>query len=117
MTSAWSITASAHPPRAVFLDFPLGHTAGRPNQPQEQIAIMQDTLDALWATEQPGTIRPLPYTWGESWKDAARAPVDHRTPRHDTPQYQTTRDREAAIAAHGAEVACAACAPASIPTG
>ena len=116
MTSAWSITARAHPPRSVFLDFPLGHTAGRPHQPREQLAIMRDALDAVWTITEPGTIRPLPYSWGEPWKEAARATVDHRTPRHETPQYQSESDRQAAIEAFGAEVACAACAPERVPT-
>ena len=60
-------------------------------------------------------IVPLPYEWGEPWKDAARDEGDIRTPRVDTPQYQSDQDRQAAIAAHGDELACAVCAAADVP--
>jgi NAD(P)-dependent dehydrogenase (short-subunit alcohol dehydrogenase family) len=39
LTAAHSITASVNPPRAAFVDLPLGNTAGRPNDP-EDIAAM-----------------------------------------------------------------------------
>lgn len=51
----------------------------------------------------------LPHRWPEPWKDVARDEGDIRTPRFDTPQYQSDVDRDAAIAAHGEEQACAAC--------
>ncbi len=116
MTSAWSITAAAHPPRAVFLDFPLGHTTGRPGRPAEQVSIMRDALAAFASISEPGTILPLTYSWGTPWKDQARELIDHRTPRHDTPQYQTEQDRLAAVVAHGDSVACGVCEPEAVPT-
>ena len=116
MTSAWSITASANPPRAAFLDFPLGHTTGRPDEPEEQLALMRDALEAFATITEPGEIVALDYAWPEPWKDAARALKDHRTPRHDTPQYERDTDREAAVARYGEELACAGCAPGDVPT-
>ncbi len=115
MTSAWSITAAVNPPRAAFTDFPLGHTAGRPDRPDEQVALIRDALSLFESIDRPGTIRALDYRWGEEWKTAARELVDHRTPRHDTPQYQTPDDRLAAIVNHGEEVACAVCEPGIVP--
>jgi len=115
MTSAWSITSSANPPRAAFTDFPLGHTAGRPDRPDEQLALIRDTLDCFKLIDTPGTIVPLPYQWGEEWKEEARALKDHRTERFKTPQYQTAEDREAAIARFGESIACEVCAPADVP--
>ena len=44
MTSALSITKAANPPRAAYLDFPLGHTAGKPHQPLLNRAIVRDAL-------------------------------------------------------------------------
>ena len=115
MTSAWSITASANPPRAAFTDFPLGHTAGRPDRPDEQLALIRDALSLFESVETPGTIVPLDYAWGDDWKREARELVDHRTPRHDTPQYQSDLDRLAAVANHGETLACTACEPGMIP--
>ena len=115
ISSAWSITASANPPRAVFTDFPLGHTAGLPDDPGTQVAIARAALESAYTIDEPGTILPLPFQWPDPWKDAARAEGDIRTPRVDTPQYQSDADRSAAIHAHGEQVACAVCAPSDIP--
>lgn len=106
MTSAWSITASANPPRAAFTDFPLGHTCGPPRRPDRQLEIMRQALAALETIDRPGTITDLGQVWDEEWKREARRPIDHRSPRYDTPQYQNEDDRRAAL------VACAAPAPA-----
>lgn len=107
MSSAYSITAAVNPPRAVYLDFPLGHTAGRPHDEALQRRILRDTLDALVAIDAPGTIRRLPYRWSEddAWKDAVMRPdpggstEDDRVRRHPDPQYQNDEDRFAAEAA------------------
>jgi D-proline reductase (dithiol) PrdB len=108
LSSARSITAAVNPPRAVYLDFPLGHTAGKPGDKALQRRIMIDTLSALDGIQQPGSIRALPYRWSESdaWKesvmrptDRGRAnPADDRTSRRAEPQYQEPEDREAAEA-------------------
>ena len=112
MSSALSITAAVNPPRAVFLDFPLGHTAGKAGDTALQRRIMIDTLSALDSIQVPGTIRTLNYRWAESddWKDSMMRPddsgshADSRTERDDTPQYQQPSDREAAEAALAALV-------------
>ena len=114
MTSAYSITASVNPPRAAFTDFPLGHTCGPPDQPDTQRSIMRDALALFETMEEPGIV-PLDYRWPAPWKEEARKLVDHRTPRYDTPQYQDEDDRAAAVAAHGAEVACGVCSPGDVP--
>jgi D-proline reductase (dithiol) PrdB len=103
MSSARSITAAVNPPRAVFLDFPLGHTAGRAHDQAGQRRIMIDTLSALDSIQAPGTIRDLPYRWLDSddWKDTVMRPdasgehSDSRTERDDSPQYQMEADRTA----------------------
>lgn len=99
LSSAMSITEAVNPPRAVFVDFPLGHTAGKPRDKPLQRAIMADALDALGSITEPGTIRPLPYRWSddESWKQTAqRTHGDDRVSRTDEPQYQLPEDRQAA---------------------
>ena len=115
LSSAWSITAAANPPRAVYIDFPLGHTSGKPNDRPGQRRIMIDTLSALESIQQPGTIRRLPYTWSDTeaetleWKqwafrskprdpddDSSSEVRDNRVARHSQPQHQTEADAEAA---------------------
>ena len=106
MSSALSITAAVNPPRAVYLDFPLGHTAGKPHDEVLQRRILRDTLDALISVDTPGTIRRLPYRWTEddAWKDRVMRPgspgarEDDRIARHPEPQYQYEQDRVAAEA-------------------
>lgn len=105
ISSAWSITASVNPPRSVFTDFPLGHTAGPPDDPDTQLSIARDAMRSALEISESGTIVPLPYEWPVEWKSEARVLRDHRTERFATPQYQAVADREAAIAAHGDEAA------------
>jgi hypothetical protein len=113
LSSALSITRAVNPPRAVYLDFPLGHTAGRPHDRELQRAILRDALRAFETLDEPGQVSMLPYSWGEdeAWKHAALgAPrgSDERRERDPSPQYQCEDDRrraEAAVASGG----CAGC--------
>ena len=89
-----------NPPRAAFLDFPLGHTAGKANDRPLQRKIMIDVLSALDGIQIPGTIRKLKYRWSEDsdWKATAMRArrgaqaADDRTQRWPTPQYQQADD-------------------------
>ena len=47
MTSAIDITQSVKPPRAVFVNFPLGHQTGPPDQPELQRKIVTDAMRAF----------------------------------------------------------------------
>lgn len=117
MTSALSITRSANPPRAAYLDFPLGHTAGKPHQPQLNRDIVRDALRAFETLTQPGDVSMLPYEWAsdDAWKDTVMRPRspgakhdDSRVERDASAQYQTADDRvlaEAELARGG----CATC--------
>ena len=104
LTSARDITRAAWPPRAAFLDYPLGHTSGRPNDPEINRSIMVDALRAFETIAAPGTIVDLPYRWADddAWKDAVMVPdgTDDRVERHPEPQYQTDDDIRAAEASH-----------------
>jgi hypothetical protein len=54
MTSALSITRSVNPPRAAFVDYPLGHTSGKPHAPELQRNLLLDSLRAFETLEEPG---------------------------------------------------------------
>ena len=107
LSSAYSITQSVAPPRAVFLDFPLGHTAGRPHALTEQVEILESALTYFEQSVTPGEIQALPFYWAENddWKAsvmqvptsaAEQAEADYRLERFDTPQYQTESDARVA---------------------
>ncbi|MFP4474281.1 MAG: hypothetical protein ACLFOY_01895 [Desulfatibacillaceae bacterium] len=97
MGSAFDILSAVNPPRAVFLDYPLGHTAGKPGEPELQREILMAALSAFEAMAEPGSIQALPFKWDaeDSWKDSWTG-GDMRLERLDTPQYQDEEDRRRA---------------------
>jgi hypothetical protein len=108
MSSALDITRAVNPPRAAFLDYPLGHTTGKPHQPELQREILVQALASFTSMTIPGSVKILPFRWGdEDWKRTAMMDGDTRTPRHDTPQYQNEEDR--LRAATNNPEACAVC--------
>ena len=135
MSSARDITRAAWPPRAAYLDFPLGHTSGRPHQPELNTTILRDTLAAFESLGEPGSMAHLSYRWSDSdrWKDRVFASAsgdddqsdatadtseseddgsgyaDDRVARHPTPQFQTDADEEAALTEHDGQE-CLVCA-------
>ena len=102
-SSAYSITKAAFAPRAVYVDFPLGRTAGKPDDGEMQRGIMRAALEVLRDATMPGEITQLPYRWAETddWKESVMRPKlgaagggheDDRVERRPTPQYQTQAD-------------------------
>ena len=124
MSSARDITRSVWPPRAAYLDFPLGHTSGRAHRDDLNVSILRDALKAFEQLGEPGSMAHLGYRWADDddWKDRAFRPStggsgskpdgeyeDDRVARHDTPQYQTDEDESAAHDSHRGEE-CLVCA-------
>jgi len=101
MSSALDITRAVNPPRAAFLDYPLGHTTGKPHEPALQRAILSQALEAFTSLTEPGSVKMLPFRWSEdqTWQATAQRGPDDRRPRYDTPQYQTEEDRQGAESA------------------
>ena len=52
------------PPRCAFINFPLGHQCGRPNDGALQRSILKDALNILESASTPGEIVDLTYEWG-----------------------------------------------------
>ncbi len=100
--SALDIFQSGRPPRATFIDYPLGHTAGKPFDTEDQLGIMRAALGGFETLRTPGEIQALPNRWDESgeWRkqDGRSDGADTRQPRDETPQFQFPEDREAALA-------------------
>ena len=109
MGSVLDILQAVYPPRAAFLDYLLGHTTGKPSEPELQRAILLEALEAFSSLQEPGQIKHLPFRWAEDddWKDGVMNDGDSRTPRQDTPQYQTEADR--VLAEQNDPEACEVC--------
>ncbi len=107
ITSARDIIESGRPPRAVYVDYPLGHTTGKPFDPADQIEIVRAALQAWPRFERAAQIINLDRRWAENddWKsDAMRADAgDTRALRDEMPQYQLEADRLLAEARAAAE--------------
>ncbi len=74
LSSALDITSLVRPPRAVFVNFPLGHQCGKPLDPDGQTRILLDALRLLETATTPGSLVQLPYAWDDgdpldSWED------------------------------------------------
>ena len=99
--SALDIIRSAAPPRATFLDYPLGHTCGKPFDSADHLDIVRRSLQQLERISVPGEIVDLDKTWiDDTWRDKAMDPGsgDTREIRDDTPQYQYEDDKRLAEA-------------------
>ena len=105
IASALDIIEAGRAPRTVFVDYPLGHTAGRPFDPADQKRIVISALDALASITTAGQIITLPAQWSEdnTWRAEAVDPGqgDSRQPRDTTPRYQYEADRVLAEAQSG----------------
>ena len=55
------------PPRSVFVNFPLGHQCGKPNDVELQTRILKDALNVLATASAPGDIADLACEWDESF--------------------------------------------------
>ncbi len=102
LASALDIVEAGNPPRATFLDYPLGHTGGKPFDTDDQYSVVHASVMALQSLSQPGEIVRLSNRWSidEAWRMKAvdSSSGDIRQPRDETPQFQTEDDRKLAIA-------------------
>ena len=100
--SAIDILEAGRPPRAVFVDYPLGHTVGKPFDETDQDGIVLAALRGLETFTAPGQLETLPNRWdaSDAWHQAASSSEggDTRQARDETPQFQYPADRDAAIA-------------------
>ena len=73
MSTLWEVSGAFKPPRTVFLDFPLGCPAGKPNEPELQRAILRAALAAAPGFGAPWRMVELPFQWSadgrRDWED------------------------------------------------
>jgi hypothetical protein len=69
LSSAYDLTALVKPPRSFFVNYPLGHTAGKPFDGENQMAILKSALGRAGEITEPGTIMELPLVWDDpTWQ-------------------------------------------------
>jgi D-proline reductase (dithiol) PrdB len=76
MSTLWETSTAFKPPRTVFLDFPLGCPAGKPNEPELQRDILRAALKAASGFETHWKIFELPFQWSadgsRDWEETVR---------------------------------------------
>jgi len=77
-TNARDIAASAGNPRQIFLNYPLGNPAGRPQDPENQRSVLREGLKLLENADRPGIIVDLPYSWSDSHEWMEKFMTDER---------------------------------------
>ena len=63
--------AQVKPPRAGYVEHPLGRQCGKPNNPEDQKNILRQALTLLVEAREPGRIKDLDCDWGRpfGWPD------------------------------------------------
>jgi len=70
-TNSRDVTALVKPPRACFLNYPLGNSAGIAHDAANQRAILRAVLEWAPRCGRPGEILDLPFEWPEpGWEQA-----------------------------------------------
>jgi hypothetical protein len=86
LTSAIDITERIRPPRAAFLNFPLGNATGQPHDAAGQRQVLRSVLDLAATAREPGEIVALPNRWPDpTWEEQTiRGYRDEAHIVHDT---------------------------------
>ncbi len=96
--SGLDILEAGRPPRAQFVNYPLGFEAGRFRDKNDQLAVVRSALQGFDQMTTSG-IETLPFNWQAGWDmvtQRERGKLDNRSERNTVPQYQTEEDRIAA---------------------
>ena len=65
LSTGRDLTVQVRPPRAVFVNFPMGNAFGRPFDVEMQTRILHHCLTLAERCETPGELIDLPYAWPE----------------------------------------------------
>ena len=98
--SALDILESGRPPRAQFVNYPLGFETGRFKDKINQLEIVREGLKGFESFNEP-TLSTMQFEWLEGWEMVTKREegiLDLRSPRNETPQYQNEIDKTEAEA-------------------
>ena len=74
------LTAQVLPPRAVFVNFPMGNPFGRPGEAAMQRTILVDALRLAETASHGGTLIDLPCQWGQDFTPSVDRTLGAMTP-------------------------------------
>lgn len=93
--SSLDIMEAGQPPRARFINYPLGFESGRFRDKADQLAVVREAVTCFETMASPG-IEPAAHEWLDGWamvKAREKSRLDQRSPRTRRPRYQTEEDR------------------------
>jgi len=70
VSTVWDITMAVKPPRACFIDFPIGTPIGKPHQPELQRAVLKEIFAQVPHFTADWTLHELPFQFAD---DGSRA--------------------------------------------
>jgi hypothetical protein len=59
-------------PRTLAVEFPFGHTLGRPHDAAQQMRVIRQALEVLETAEAPGLVVHSPEAWPVPLKEAVK---------------------------------------------
>ena len=62
------LTALVKPPRALFVNHPMGNNFGRPGDVAMQADILRTALGLIYSVEEAGALVDYPSDWGEPFE-------------------------------------------------
>ena len=96
--SGLDVLKAGQPPRAKFVNYPLGFESGRFRDKADQLSVVREALRGFDEMKSAG-IDTLDFEWTAGWdmiREREKGKLDQRSPRTTEPQYQTEEDRIAA---------------------
>lgn len=68
ITTGRDLTALVKPPRALFVNHPMGNNFGRPGDAAMQTDILRTALGLIHSVEEGGALIDYPADWGERFE-------------------------------------------------
>lgn len=65
VSTVWDITAAIKPPRACFIDFPIGCAIGKPGMAELQRQVLKAILAQAGKFTDDWALHKLPFQWSE----------------------------------------------------
>ena len=100
--SAFDILQAGRAPRTTFVDYPLGHSAGKAFDAADQYSVVRAAMLGFTSMTAPGEFARLSNRWAdnEDWQKGTASPEagDTREERDASPRFQLPADRDAALA-------------------
>lgn len=115
MGSAFDILSAIWPPRTSFVNYPLGHQAGKAFDPEDQHCVCKAAIESFKLHTKPGQVNVLDCNWGSTEDICSIIGGKEVVLRRDTTvKYQTQADFDAAVARLGSEEAKGIVSPEAI---